>query len=86
MNFDRHIRAHDSTYPATDAARRVMHLREEIPADSNLLRHGDYLLRTDLHAQFTTFAVVFVYRNAGHLNTFDIISVSLRPPRPSPTA
>jgi hypothetical protein len=63
-----------------------MYLREEIPANRNLLRHGYYLLRTGLYAQFATFAVILVYRYAGHLNTFDFMPVSLRPPRLSPTA
>jgi hypothetical protein len=86
MNFDRHIRARYSAYPAANAARWVMHLREEIPTHRNLLRHGDYLLRAGLHTQFTTFAVVLVYRNAGHQNTSNSISIGLQPERLSPTA
>ncbi len=66
MNLDRYIGAGDGTNPAPYTAGGLNQLGVEVTLDADLFRHRQDTLGAGLYAQLTTFAVILVYRNAGH--------------------
>ena len=55
------------TEAATDTSRRIMNFGVKVASLGDLFRHRKDLLGTSLNAKFTSFAVVFINCNSGHI-------------------